>query len=232
MRKACNWITINGGILKAWKPLSTLMLAGALLIPGGMASANDTNSGSPDSASVTRELGSGEVLLMTPEEMLAEGIGSASDIQKQEESLSRLTAEQRDSQAEIRDELNGDLATAGVARGEQGDLVVIEDAPVEEGVSTRIWKPACWTSGDYYEVNSRANGGTKLCYANAGSLSFNSGFAFSNDMASIRPGNNRGFVTYFHDGNYYNSITRGPDYGTYSFFGGGTGYYFYGITIY
>ena len=164
---------------------------------------------------------------MTPEEMEAEGVGTANERALQETALASLTDEQQAAQSALRDEVNAGLEAAGISRGESAEMITSVTTNSGE-VSPFIWQPACWTSSNYYEVI--VDGGAKHCFANAGSISFNAAFAYNNPMVSIRPGNNRGYVMYQHEGVYYNSVTRGPDYATYYF--GGTASWFFGVTIY
>lgn len=214
------------------KYLSAVLLTGLLMIPVGQASASEPAVISVGD-SVSDKISEGNVLVMTPEEMEAEGVGTAKERAIQGATLASLTGEQRASQAELRDEVNAGLEAAGISRGESAEMITSVTTNSGE-VSPFIWQPACWTSSNYYEVqmSSSYNGtaGAKHCFANAGSISFNAAFAYTNTMASIRPGNNRGYVMYQYEGVYYNSITRGPDYGTYYFDGSGS--WLFGVTIY
>ena len=199
------------------------------MIPVGQASATEPALNSTDH-SVADKVAEGNVLVMTAEEMEAEGVGTARERANQEKALVSLTDEQRASQAELRDELNAGLEAAGISRGESAEMITSVTTNSGE-VSPFIWEPACWTSGDYYEVQISENyGSDKYCFANAGSMSFNGGFAYDNDMASIRPGNNRGYVMYQYQGVYYNSVTRGPSYTVHTFETYGN--WFFGVTIY
>lgn len=214
------------------KIFTGLLVAGSLLVPGAAASAADPLSDEV-AKSVAAEVSQGNVLVLTPEEMQAEGVGSPEEFDLQMEAINSLTDEQQETQAELRAEVDSGLAAAGISRGEPAELVGSSVATDDGVISPFIWSPACWTSGDYYQVRTTANGGTTHCYANAGSMSFNRTFAWDNVLVSVRPGNNRGYVLYQLNGVYYNSVTRGPDYGTY-YFGEviGSGNYFFGVTIY
>src|SRR6185312_5931164 len=197
------------------KYLSAVLLVGALTIPVGQASASELPLNSIDH-SVAEKIAEGNVLVMTPEEMEAEGVGTVDERALQETALASLTDEQQASQAELRDEVNAGLEAAGIGRGDSAEMITSVTTNSGE-ISPRIWQPACWTSSNYYEVTVK--GGAKHCFANAGSMTFNAGFAYSNPMVSVRPGNNRGYVMYQYEGVYYNSVTRGPDYATYYFEG-------------